>query len=163
VRLPAPPFGEGRAARSRALSLYGAALFLAGLVAFMGIITAEALYPAAYTTGGNEISDLGSTRPPDSVILQPSAHIFNSVMMAAGVLTLLSGYLLWGGSRRRLPAIFLGLFGLGALGVGIFPGNHGNVHALSRCSPSLPEVRPRFSRTLSRAAPSGTSPLCWAW
>jgi hypothetical membrane protein len=96
----------------------------------MGIITAEALYPETYTTNGNEISDLGSTRPPDSVILQPSAHIFNSVMMAAGILTMLSAYLLWRGTGRRLPAVFLGLFGLGASGVGIFPGNHGDIHTL---------------------------------
>ena len=45
----------------------------------MGIITAEALYPGTFSTGANEISDLGGTRPPNSVILQPSATIFNAV------------------------------------------------------------------------------------
>jgi hypothetical membrane protein len=47
-------------------SVAGTVLSLAGLVAFMGIITAEVLSPD-YSTR-QDISDLGSTRPPDPVI-----------------------------------------------------------------------------------------------
>jgi hypothetical membrane protein len=123
--------GRGRSVgRGRAVSFAGALLFCAGIVSFMGIITAEALYPAGYSTGHNEISDLGATRPPGSIIHQPSAHIFNSAMIAAGILTIVAAYLLYRGFRRKPAAIMIGLFGLGGLGVGIFPGNHGNVHAL---------------------------------
>ena len=39
----------------------GALLFLAGAVVLMGIITAEALYPADYSTAANTVSDLGGT------------------------------------------------------------------------------------------------------
>ena len=38
----------------------GALLFLAGAVVLMGIITAEALYPADYSTAANTVSDLGA-------------------------------------------------------------------------------------------------------
>ena len=126
-----PSTGRGRSVgRSRAVSFAGALLFCAGIVSFMGIITAEALYPAGYRTGQNEISDLGATRPPNSIIHQPSAHIFDSVMIAAGIFAIMAAYLLYRGFRRKPPALMIGLFGLGGLGVGIFPGNHGNVHAL---------------------------------
>ena len=126
-----PSARRGRSVgRGRAVSFAGALLFCAGIVSFMGIITAEALYPAGYSTGQNEISDLGATRQPNSVIHQPSAHIFNAVMIAAGVFTILAAYLLFRGFGRKSPAVLIGLFGLGALGVGIFPGNYGNVHAL---------------------------------
>ena len=40
------------------LRLGGALLTIAGVTILMGIITAEALYPNIFTTGGNEISDL---------------------------------------------------------------------------------------------------------
>lgn len=112
------------------MPLAGALLFISGIVSFMGVITAEALYPAGYSTGHNEISDLGATRPPDSIIHQPSAHIFNSVMMVSGILAIVAAYFLYRGFGRRLPAVLIGLFGIGILGVGIFPGNNGNVHAL---------------------------------
>ncbi|HLA82239.1 MAG TPA: DUF998 domain-containing protein [Thermoleophilia bacterium] len=108
----------------------GALLFGMGIAALMGIITAEALYPAGYTTGGSEISDLGATRPPDSIIHQPSASIFNSVMMVGGVFTIVAAFFLYRAFRRTVPAVLLGLFGLGVLGVGVFPGDHEPAHSV---------------------------------
>ena len=50
----------GRArARATDLRVGGGLLLLAGATIFMGIITAEALYPGSFSTGANEISDLG--------------------------------------------------------------------------------------------------------
>jgi hypothetical protein len=66
------------------LRLGGSLLTLAGVTILMGIITAEALYPTTFTTGGNEISDLGGTRPPNSLIFQPSAMIFDLSMWPSG-------------------------------------------------------------------------------
>jgi hypothetical membrane protein len=63
------------------LKLSGLLLFLAGSIALMGIITAEAFYPSSYTTFHSEISDLGATKPPNSLIYQPSASIFNITML----------------------------------------------------------------------------------
>jgi hypothetical membrane protein len=109
-------------------SLTGALLALAGSAILMGIITAEALYPAPYSTFDNEISDLGATRPPDSVILQPSAAIFDITMIVTGVLIIAAAILLWHARVRRLLVVAVMMNGVGVLGVGIFPGNMGNVH-----------------------------------
>ncbi len=108
----------------------GALLFAAGVIAFMGIITAEALYPPGYSTSLNAISDLGATIPPDSVITQPSATIFDVTMMVCGVLALAASYCLQRGFRRWAAPVLIALYGLGGLGVGVFPANWGLVHVL---------------------------------
>ena len=103
----------------------GAGMLLSGAAAviLMGIITAEALYPPGYSTHGNEISDLGATRPPDSVIHQPSAAIFDGTMLLGGALIVAAALLL----RRYVPGravpAWLGLFGSSVFLVGLFPGN----------------------------------------
>lgn len=111
-------------------NIAGTMLFVAGIVIFLGIITAEALYPG-YNTAQNMISDLGATEPPNSIIIQPSATIFNVTMMICGLCIILSAYCI---HRALFIGTFtapLALFGIGALGVGIFPGNYGAVHGIS--------------------------------
>jgi hypothetical membrane protein len=98
-------------------------MFLTGVVVFMGIITAEIFYPAGYSTAQNEISDLGATRPPNSVIVQPSATIFDSAMMVSGILLIAGAYFIHRAFRNRLVTGSILLLGIGILGVGIFPGN----------------------------------------
>ena len=103
-------------------------LFAAGTVIFMGIITGEIVYPVTYTTFANDISDLGATRPPDSVSYEPSATIFNTGMILGGLLLLLAGLLF---VRRRQGTVFTSVFVLFAasvLGVGLFPGNMAPYH-----------------------------------
>ncbi len=122
-----PTMGDAIASARR---LAGLLYVFAGSLILMGIITAEALYPATYTTAENEISDLGATRPPDSIILQPSATIFNATMIVAGLALIAAAALAHRAYARRgftLPALALGI---GVLGVGIFPGNVGTVHPL---------------------------------
>ena len=104
--------------------------FLAGALALMGIITAEALYPAGYTTAHSEISDLGATVQPHSVSYQPSADIFNATMGGAGLLVLAATGLLHAACRRFAASVPLALFGLGLVGIGIFPGNRVPYHSL---------------------------------
>jgi len=110
--------------------LAGALLFGAGALILMSIITAEALYPATFTTGGNEISDLGGTRPPDSLIYQPSATIFDVSMMVTGGLIVAASLFVHQAFGRRSVTIPLTVLGIGALGVGLFPGNTGTPHAI---------------------------------
>ncbi len=117
-------------ANGRLAAIAGALLVLAGCVALMGIISAETFYPG-YSTARNAISDLGASEPPNSVILQPSATIFNLTMILTGLLVI-GAALALGRAGFVWPAtVPLGLFGLGALLVGIFPGNWGNIHALA--------------------------------
>lgn len=108
----------------------GALLFFAGSICLMGIITAETFYPAGYSTSANEISDLGSTRPPNSVIHQPSAMIFNTAMIVTGIMILSGAYFVRKAHKEPLVSIPLGLLGLGVLGAGIFPGNVAPWHGL---------------------------------
>jgi len=112
-------------------SIAGTLLFLAGVAAIMGIITAEAFYPSGYTTSNSEISDLGSSRPPNSIIMQPSASIFNSTMILTGLMTLIGAYCVFLNYRKLIFNIPFSLFGLGVLGVGIFPGNVAILHPIS--------------------------------
>jgi hypothetical membrane protein len=83
-----------------------------------------------YTTHANEISDLGATRPPNSVILQPSARIFDGTMIVAGLAVLATTVGLSRAFRRRPLTITVGLLGLGVLGVGVFPGNYATLHPI---------------------------------
>ena len=97
---------------------------------FMAIITAEALYPAPFDTTDNTISDLGATIPPNSVILQPSATIFDVSMIVAGLAIVAGAFFVHRAFARKAVTIPLALFGIGALGVGVFPGNHLAPHQL---------------------------------
>jgi hypothetical membrane protein len=109
-------------------ALAGTLFFLAGFLALLGIITAEVLYPGYSTI--KEISDLGASRPPDSVIMEPSATIFNTTMVVTGGLVLTGTGLLSRRVGRRGVTVALALFGFGVIGVGFFPGNRVPWHGL---------------------------------
>lgn len=112
------------------LRLGGSLLFLAGVIILMGIITAEAAYPGSYSTGTNEISDLGGTRPPESLILQPSATIFDGSMIVIGLLVMAGAWFVRRAFGRRSVTIPIAVLGAAALGVGLFPGDTGAPHAI---------------------------------
>ncbi len=110
--------------RQRLAAVAGILYSSAGFVLLMGIITAETKYPIFrhYTTR-QEISDLGGTRPPQGLVTQPSAMIFDTIMLIAGVLLLAGAFALWQLYRDRVLTVAAALFGTGAFLVGIFPGN----------------------------------------
>ena len=115
-----------------ALRIAGPMLVLAGATVLLGIISAEAMYPAPYSTGANEISDLGGTTPADGgIVYQPSATIFDGSMIVVGLMVIAAGGLIHRGVGRRSVTIPIVVLGLGALGVGVFPGPTGTPHALS--------------------------------
>jgi hypothetical membrane protein len=129
---PRPTLAATAAAgtRVRDLRIGGGLLFLAGAVILLGIISAEALYPVEYSTGANAISDLGGTEPPGALVYQPSATIFNVSMMAIGMMVIAGSVFVQRALGRRAVTIPLALLGIGALGVGVFPGDTGTIHAL---------------------------------
>jgi hypothetical membrane protein len=114
------------------LKLSGLLFFLAGAFALMGIITAEAFYPSGtgYTTFHSEVSDLGATRSPNSIIYQPSSSIFNTTMLLSGLMTLTATFYQHRYFRKLIASIPLGLFGLGLVGIGIFPGDKTPYHGM---------------------------------
>ncbi len=103
-------------------------MVLAGFIAFMGITTAEVLYPE-YSTR-QDISDLGSTIPPNPIIHEPSATIFNTTMLVTGGLLLIGAFFSYRFVDGRSFPVALTLFGFGAFGVGVFPGNITPWHGL---------------------------------
>jgi len=107
----------------------GAMFFVAAAAILLGIITAEALYPG-YHTADNMISDLGGTEPPGSIVVEPSATIFDTTMIVTGVLIIAAAALLHFARGRLVITVPTALMGIGVLGVGLFPGPTGGIHAL---------------------------------
>jgi len=107
----------------------GVLLFSAGVLAFLGIITAETLYPG-YSTSQNMISDLGATEPPNSIIIQPSSSIFSASLAVCGLLVTVASYFVHRAFSRKSVSVLMGLFGVGVLGVGIFNGSYGTIHGI---------------------------------
>lgn len=128
TRSEPPPVTERSApaavARSRELRTAGLLLSLSGIGILMGSITAEALFPAVFTTHTNTLSHLGASEPPDSVVLQPSAAIFDFTMVVTGAMILAAAWFLQRALGRKGVTIPLALLGTGVLGVGVFPLNH---------------------------------------
>lgn len=110
-------------------NIAGALLFITGVLAFLGIITAETLYPG-YSTTQNMISDLGATEPPNSIIMQPSSSIFGAAMAVSGLLIIASTCCIQRTFEDRMVTTSLGIFGVGVLGVGIFNGSYGDIHGI---------------------------------
>jgi hypothetical membrane protein len=120
---------DGTTVHHRA-QLGGALISLAGMFILMGIITAETQYPRGlhYSTFANEISDLGGTVPPNSIITQPSAHIFDWTLIVTGLMLIVGVICVHEAHHRKLLTIPAVLLGIGVLGVGLFPGNHHDIH-----------------------------------
>ena len=108
----------------------GVLLSLAGAAILMGFITAEALYPGLYTTHTNTVSHLGASEPPNSVVLQPSAAIFDITMLVTGAMILAGAWFAYRALRRKAVLIPTALLGAGTLGVGVFPLTHPTPHTL---------------------------------
>jgi hypothetical membrane protein len=112
------------------LSKAGLLLFLSGFAIFMGIITGEIFYPLKFNTHDNYISELAAALPPNTIVPEPSASIFNITMIVTGLMIIFAAYFVQGIFKRLLTTIPLGLFGIGILGVGIFPGNVVPLHGI---------------------------------
>ena len=106
----------------RGRRIAGSLFAAGGATILLGIITAEALYPAPYFTDTNTISDLGGSLPPNSVVLQPSATIFDLAMIASGILLIAATVFLHRLALRRGLIVAVAMLGVGVLGVGVFPG-----------------------------------------
>jgi hypothetical membrane protein len=141
-RTESPPSAATTDARSRPTrtssgqrtheALAGALLTLTGIGVILAIITNEALYPAArhYSTFANSISDLSGTEPPTSYMVEPNRLIFIGTMAIGGVLLLSAVYLLRQVIQRRRILVGMSVFGVGLLGIAVFPGNVAGWHPL---------------------------------
>ena len=115
---------------SRDARIAGVLLSLAGAAILMGFITAEALYPGVFTTHTNTVSHLAASEPPASIVLQPSAAIFNLTMGVTGTMILAGAWFAARALGRRAVLVPTALLGLGCVGVGVFPLTHPDPHTL---------------------------------
>jgi hypothetical membrane protein len=118
------------AANAGQLRTAGLLLSLSGIGILMGSITAESLYPAVFTTHTNTLSHLGASEPPNSIVLQPSAAIFDFTMVMTGVMILAATWFLHRALGRPGITVPLALLGTGVLGVGVFPLDHLAPHTI---------------------------------
>jgi len=108
----------------------GLLFFIAGSLILMGIITAEIFFTANYSISLDMISTLGSSPPPDSIVREPSAAIFDSSMIISGLLIILGSYFLLKTHKNKYLGFVIFFLGLGALGVGVFPAFHPVAHPI---------------------------------
>ncbi len=111
------------------LNAAGAILFIGGLQWFITVMAAETLFPG-YSIRTNDLSDLASTVPPNTSLIQPSAMMFNATTFLFGLLVLISAFLIHRACGKRLFTILFIISGAAARGVGIFPGDTGVIHGL---------------------------------
>ncbi len=97
---------------------------IAGIQFMLLVSIAETLYPG-YNTRIYDLSSLA-----DLPIHEPSATIFNITVFIAGLFILVASYLIYNRFRGKVFPALLGILGIGAMGVGIFPGYTGNIHTI---------------------------------
>lgn len=109
-------------------------ILFAGSVGFiLAMNVAEWLYPSppGYSSSQNFISDLGATcRSGTCHVYQPTSMIFNTSIIALGILIISGSYFLYRGYKKKVFSGFMILSGIGAIGVGIFPESYGNLHSI---------------------------------
>ncbi|NNN16852.1 MAG: DUF998 domain-containing protein [Thermoplasmata archaeon] len=109
---------------------YGALGLIVGVLQFIAaMIVAQFGYPN-YSLAQNYISDLGNTS------LSPWYYVFDGSIAALGILTVVGVLLIWSaftpGSARAIGLLLLGLAGVAAICVGVFPENlNGTAHAIA--------------------------------
>jgi hypothetical membrane protein len=102
----------------------GLLLVIAGIQFMLMVSISETLYPG-YNTAKYTLSSLA-----DLPIQEPSATIFNVTVFLAGLLVLIASYLIYKRFESKIFPVLLGLLGIGAMGVGIFPGYTGGTHVI---------------------------------
>jgi hypothetical membrane protein len=109
----------------------GVAIFVGAVQFSLFLILAEIYYPG-YNVSTNYVSDLGATCPTSGpcVINQPTSNIFNISIIILGLLILVGGYFLQRAFHWKPASIMIGLAGIGAMGVGLFPETTGIWHSI---------------------------------
>jgi hypothetical membrane protein len=98
----------------------GTLFFVAASQFIIGLMVAEARYPG-YSISGNYISDLG---------VGASSMIFNSSVFLLGLLILVGAYYQHQAFGFRALTLLLVLTAIGAMGVGVFTEDFGQIHAV---------------------------------
>ncbi len=108
----------------------GVALFAGAVQYSIGLILAEIYYPG-YNVSTNAVSDLGANCTPSPCqIYQPTSTIFNSSVILLGLFVLVGAFFLQRAFHWKPATVMVGIAGIGAMGVGLFPETTGVWHGL---------------------------------
>ncbi len=115
----------------REAKIAGSALFI-GVVQFaLAVFVAQFLYPG-YSVSQQAISDLGATcRQGSCQIFQPSSTIFNSSIVLAGLLVLITGFYFRKSVRANIVVACALISGAAMIGIGVFPETFGIIHNIA--------------------------------
>ncbi|MGY5872879.1 MAG: DUF998 domain-containing protein [Candidatus Thorarchaeota archaeon] len=101
-------------------TLAGFFFLIGGVQWFLGMLLAESWYEG-YSSRIDYVSDLGTG---------PTAAIYNLSVFLLGAFIVLGTFFLYMAQKSRLLPILLTISGIGAMGVGIFPGNMQPMHSI---------------------------------
>ena len=106
--------------RFDATNASGCFFIVGGIQWFLGMLAAESWYDG-YSSRIDYVSDLGTG---------PTALIYNLSVFVLGALMVVGAFFLYKSSERRLLPILITISGIGAMGVGVFPGNMQPMHSI---------------------------------
>ncbi|MFW9805896.1 MAG: DUF998 domain-containing protein [Candidatus Thorarchaeota archaeon] len=108
-------------ARFNPLSVSGSLLLVGGVQWFLGILAAESWYDG-YSSRIDYVSELG---------IGPTALIYNLSVFMLGAFMVLGAFFLYKSKSKKLLPILLTISGIGAIGVGVFPGYMQPMHSIA--------------------------------
>ena len=104
----------------KAMMLSGTFFLIGGIQWFLGMLAAESWYDG-YSSRIDYVSDLGTG---------PTALIYNLSVFLLGALMVVGAFFLYKSSDKRLLPILITISGIGAMGVGVFPGHMQPMHSI---------------------------------
>ena len=102
-------------------TLSGSFFLIGGIQWFLGLLAAESWYDG-YSSRIDYVSDLG---------IGPTALIYNLSVFILGAFTVVGAFFLYSSQERKLLPALLTISGIGAMGVGVFPGYLQPMHSIS--------------------------------
>ncbi|MGY5860681.1 MAG: DUF998 domain-containing protein [Candidatus Thorarchaeota archaeon] len=107
--------------RFNTTTMAGAFFLIGGIQWFLGMLAAESWYEG-YSSRIDYVSDLGTG---------PTALIYNISVFLMGAFIVIGTFFYYKSTERKLFPILLTLSGIGAMGVGVFPGNMQPMHSFA--------------------------------
>jgi hypothetical membrane protein len=107
--------------RFNLLTVSGSLFLVGGVQWFLGILAAESWYDG-YSSRIDYVSELG---------IGPTALIYNLSVFLLGAFMVAGAFFLYKSSEKRLLPSLLTISGIGAMGVGVFPGYMQPMHSIA--------------------------------
>jgi hypothetical membrane protein len=107
--------------RFDATTLSGSFFLVGGIQWFLGILAAESWYDG-YSSRIDYVSELG---------IGPTALLYNLSVFVLGAFMVVGAFFLFKSSRKRILPLLITVSGIGAMGVGVFPGYIQPMHSIA--------------------------------